>query len=410
MNRSAFPLALSLSLSLLAGCGSDSTPQQNALVPTTGLVSVNSDFATTTVSLIDPVTRALVRDDCVDSGSVSSDQSLTLSGDVVLPSQPQAGHPVVLIDRKHAVLSWVDPQTCKITGQLRVGSSTFAANPHDVVPVADGKIYVTRYARNADAAAQADERGDDLLIVDPRPSPPAVMGRIDLASFAGEGVEAHPDAGILAGGKVYVSLGNQSADYTVTAAGRVVAIDPGTDQVTGMIDLPGLKGCSRLDYIEASKTLVVACGGSFSDADQTAGSGIALVDLGAEPTLVKKVISGTTPGAPFNFLWVRAFAENRLFAATLGATDFTSGAQLAPDALYLVDGVAGTAVKILEAAAYDLGRAAGGGTPGALFLPDAKASGPAVHIIDASASPPVEVGQLDANPANHLAPREIAWY
>jgi len=243
MNRSAFPLALSLSLSLLAGCGSDSTPQQNALVPTTGLVSVNSDFATTTVSLIDPVTRALVRDDCVDSGSVSSDQSLTLSGDVVLPSQPQAGHPVVLIDRKHAVLSWVDPQTCKITGQLRVGSSTFAANPHDVVPVADGKIYVTRYARNADAAAQADERGDDLLIVDPRPSPPAVMGRIDLASFAGEGVEAHPDAGILAGGKVYVSLGNQSADYTVTAAGRVVAIDPETDQVTGMIDLPGLKGC-----------------------------------------------------------------------------------------------------------------------------------------------------------------------
>jgi hypothetical protein len=177
-----------------------------------------------------------------------------------------------------------------------------------------------------------------------------------------------------------------------------------------MIDLPAFKGCSRLDYIEASKTLVVACGGSFSDVDQAAGSGIALIDLGAEPSSIKTVISGSMLGAPVNFLWVRAFAEDQLFAATLGASDFTTGAQLAPDALYALDAVAATSTKILEAGAYDLGRAAGGGTPRTLFLPDGKATAPTVHVIDASATPPAEVGQLNPSPTTGLPPRELAWY
>ena len=56
-----------------------------------GLAVVNSDFSTMSLSILD-TTGALVRADCVDSatganGSVTS----TISGDAVLPSQPQLG-------------------------------------------------------------------------------------------------------------------------------------------------------------------------------------------------------------------------------------------------------------------------------------------------------------------------------
>jgi hypothetical protein len=169
--------------------------------------------------------------------------------------------------------------------------------------------------------------------------------------------------------------------------------------------------CSRVDYIEASKTLVVSCGGAFADGPaQPARSGVALIDVGHEPAVVKNVVSGTTLGGSVNFNWVQAFADDSLFAATLGTLDPVTYDQTSPDAVYAVDGVAGSGTKILEGAAFDLGRAAGLGTPRTLFVPDAKSSAPVVHVIDASVAPPVEVSSFEPSPSTHLAPREIGWY
>ena len=64
---------------------------RRATVPTTGLAVLNSDYSTTSLSLVDPTTHAVVHDDCVDSNTVPPTLSLALSGDVALPSHAQVG-------------------------------------------------------------------------------------------------------------------------------------------------------------------------------------------------------------------------------------------------------------------------------------------------------------------------------
>src|SRR6185295_10161917 len=106
----------------------------------------------------------------------------------------------------------------------------------------------------------------------------------------------------------------------VAAEGRIVVIDPLTDQVEGRIDLGGLKGCSALYHLASSNTLFVACGGSFADADQAAGSGIAEIDLGASPPAVMRTtMAAKLDGQPLNFSWVAALSATQMFAGTLGS-------------------------------------------------------------------------------------------
>jgi hypothetical protein len=409
-------LALFSGAALAAGgCNNTPTARMNATIPTTGLAVIGSDYSSTVVSLIDPVTRALVRDDCVDSNTVPPTLSLTLSGDVLLASRPQVGGDLLLIDDVNSALTWVDPQTCAIRHQLSVGD--FLSFPHDVISIDDRKAYVTRFGTNANPTTDPMSRGDDLLIIDPKADGgPGVVGRIDLAPFAatvagGAPVEARPDSGLLVGDKVYVTLGSQSADYSATGEGRVVIVDTTIDQVSGMIPLAGLAGCARLDYLAASQTLLVACGGASSDLDQSATAGLALVDLGVTPPAVKAILlAAVVGGQPLNFSWVAPFSANLVFAATFGAMDFTTKAQLAPDAVWAIVPGTGAVTKLIEGGAYNLGRAAMLASPGTLFVPDADTSRPLIHLFTVSATGAVAAGDLDANPSTHLSPRAIAWY
>jgi hypothetical protein len=396
-----------------AACGGGGGPPVNITGPATGLAVINSDYQSTSVSLVDPDTRALVRDDCVDSGSAPLQPSPALSGDVVLPSQPQAGHALVLIDRQNDAISWVDPTTCQIQKQLSVMTG-FHSIPHDVVSISANKAYVTRYAKNFDTPTDANGLGDDLLIIDPQAK--TITGRIDLSAYAapvaGADIQARPDSGVFIDGKVYVSLGSQDRDYAVAGIGRVAIVDAATDQVTGTIDIPGFKGCSRLAYLAASKALYVACGGLFADPIdvQIAESGIAIIDLGASPPVVKQTISGTAIGAgSVNFSWVAPLASDLLLAGTLGTTDPVTYQQTSPDTAQAINPGAGTAVKVLQGDAFALGRAAG--TPaGWVYLPDGSATKPIVHVFAPAATPVAAAVDLDSNPSNHLPPREIAWY
>jgi hypothetical protein len=400
----------------LAGSGCDNSKLSpiDVVVPTTGLVVLSSDYITSSVSLIDPRARTLVHDRCVDSNTVPPVLSLALSGDVMLPSQAQVGGDVVLIDNTNTAVTWVDPQTCAIRGQLSVGS--FKALPHDVISVSGSKAYVTRFGTNSAPSDDPLSRGEDLLIINPRADGgPSVSGRIDLAPYAGPVagavIQARPDRGLVVGGRAYVTLASQSADYLSTGEGRIVVIDTATDTVLGVIALPGLAGCARLDYFPGDNMLYAACGGSSSGADQSATSGLALIDLAANPPAVSKVIPASTLGGkPINFSWVAPVTGDLLFAAAFGAIDFTSMAQLAPDVVSAVVPSTGTASALVEGGAYELGRAALLASPATLFLPDANKAKPVLHLFDVSAAGAVPAGDLDANPSVHLPPREIAWY
>src|SRR6185436_20784357 len=86
------------------------------------LVIVASDHKSTSIGLYKPGDAKLTFDRCLDSGSKPAMLSATLSGDVVLPSQPLASHELVLIDRKNGALTWVNPATCAVVRQVSVGA------------------------------------------------------------------------------------------------------------------------------------------------------------------------------------------------------------------------------------------------------------------------------------------------
>jgi hypothetical protein len=405
-------LAVSLSAWALIAVGCDSNPPKVSVeVPASGLAVISSDFdKSISVSLVDPVKRTVLHDDCITGGTGSPSLSFTLSADAVLPSRPQPTHDLVVIDRGNSALTWLDPKTCAIRQQLAVGPGGLAGvNPHDFITVSAEKAYVTRY----NTTDSASDPGEDLLIVNPMTA--TVTGRIDLSSYAapvpGKVITAQPDRGLMVAGKVYVSLGSQDALYSAAGEGRLVVVDAATDQVTGTVPLTGMKGCSALEYLAASNTLFVACGGSFSDVDQAGASGIVMVDLAVDPPVAKKIIPASTFGtSPVNFSWVLPFAGDLVFVGVLGAQDFTTGVETAPDALYALNPITGTTTKVMEAPAFSLARAVASDMPRTVFVPDGTRTKPLIHVIDAASNPPTKVSQLDANPSTHLPPREIAWY
>jgi hypothetical protein len=370
-----------------------------------GAAVINSDFVSTSLSLLS-MQGALVRGDCVHTMSTGTG-SKTISGDVVLPSQPQRGGKVVLIDRGNTALTFVNPTTCAVDDQFSVKAGFNLANPHDLVTISSSKAYVTRYGKNASPATPL-AAGDDVLILDPRDG--TIAGRIDLSAYGSATHPATPDRAIIAAGKVVVTLNRWNSTNYTYEVGSVVVIDPATDQVVQRLPLAGLKNCEGLDYAPAAGAVLVACGGSFGSTEQALESGIAVIDVSASPARLVRVISAVAfPTPPVTFAWVVPMptatgGATRAFTATLG-----SFSPSAPDRLYQFDFVTGGTVSFGSASPFDLGKPAVGN--GRLLLPDAKASAPRVHVFDASgAGTPTETTAFEPDTANGLPPREIAWY
>jgi hypothetical protein len=406
----------------LAGGGCDDTTIATSDAgASTGIASpalaiLESDYAKTSVSLYAPATGKLV-DACVTSAMTGPTLTEPLSGNVLLPTQAQLGGELVLIDSKTAVLTFMQPGTCAARGQLSVSTGGFKSFPHDVVTIAPGKAYVTRYETNAMATADpADfDEGGDVLIVDPLHL--TVTGRIDVTAYAtpgpaGEPTQARPDRALVAGGLVYVSINNISGDFAATGAGRVVVIDPTSDAVVGMIDLPNQKNCSGLTYVVATKRLYVACGGAFSEpANQIAESALVEVDLsGAAPVMARVLQASTLATGGLN-LFYAAVAGDAAFVGTLGVfPDMTTGAPGTSDAFYYAPLDGSPAVKLAEGGAGDLGVTIVDPASNKAFLADGSFSKPLVHVFDATTGLAKTTADFDPNPATHLPPRSISWY
>ena len=410
MNRIVVIGAVTLALALTAACSSDGTTGRGGA---TGVAVVNSDFKnSTSVSLFDPATGQVTFDDCINSGSTAAGLSQGLSGDVVLPSAAQPGHELLLIDRSNAALTYLDPVTCAVKRQFSVGTG-FASNPHDVVALSDTKAYVTRYEPNPTPTADpADlDEGDDILIVNPADG--SASARIDLGPFAGKvgdtTVAARPGAALLVDGAVYVALDNLSADYMTAAEGRILVIDPAADTVSGMIDLPGFKGCGGLSALPGTKTLIVTCVGDFNDPMQIAGSGIVTVDLAASPPTVATALAAMKFGAPPQPL--SADAGGAVSATTGLAVTLGSAQATPPDRLWWYDAGAGSATQVMEASdGFVYGALLGDPDRHQVFLADGTSSKPRVHVIDVSGAGPALKASFAPDPKHGLPPRALAWY
>lgn len=405
---------------LSAGCGDGKSGGvggaggEAALAP--GLAVLSNDYTTTSsVSLYTPRSGALV-DACVTSGVSSATLTQPLSGNTTLPSQAQTGGKLVVLDGTTSVLTFVDPATCVTTGQLSVATAGFKANPHDIVTLSSTKAYVTRYEMNATPTpdpADLDE-GDDLLIVDPTLL--TVTGRIPLTPYATPGddgtpTQARPDRAVLANGLVYVTLNSIDAHFAATGAGRVAIVDPTTDTVVNVIDLPGLKDCSGLSYVADTKKLYVACGGAFGDPDQVGESALVEVILSGPTPVLGRALHAAAIGAgtdTLNFFYAAVLGDSA-FVGTLGQYPSMDGSFAGtPDRFYAVSFVTGVSTPLASGGTGELGAPAIDTGTKRVFLPDASAKAPLVHVFDAGGATPVELPGFEPNPSTHLPPRSIA--
>ena len=402
--------ALILSLPAVFGlaCGSDAPAASGSAGPT-GLAVIHgsSDYTSSLLSLVDPATATLAYDNCLNSGSLAPQLSQALSGGVVLPSAPLPGHPLVLIDRGNNALLWVNPADCSVTREISV-STGFAADPHDVVAVAQNKFYVTRYATNLKPSADLSDfdEGADLLILDLDLGKP--VARIDLSPYAtGAGINPNPDRGLVLDGKIYITLNNFSADFSQAGPGRVLVVDPATDAVTTIIDLPGLKDCSAIVPVPGQEgALAVACGGAFADgADRVKGSGVVLIDTSVSPATVQPLMAAAF-GRPLSFADLAVVSPTLAFAVLPG--DFSGSP---PDQLWQFDFTRGVPQKLLDGGTdYVLGGLVFDPETQRVFLGDADAQTPKLHVLDVSVWPPAELPSFSSDPAAGMLPRNLGLY
>jgi len=375
----------------------------------TGLASVNNDtgFQATSVSILDP-NGGVIHPDCIDSNPPNGGVIPLISTDVVMPSQPQRGGDLVLIDRGSGLLTTVNPTTCQVVRQIVVpGAGGVKTNPHDLVTVADHKAYVTRYQPNATATSPA-QMGNDIAVIDPMTG--TFLSRIDVDAYAstvaGTTILARPDRAIIAGGEIVVSLNQADASYKTYGDGKVIVIDPATDAVVASVTLTGLNDCEGMDYVAATQTLLVACGGTYLAANQALQSGVAVVDLGASPPSVTTMFTGMAFGnQPLNFSWVLAAPPagggTRAFAGTNDPN------LVAPDVLFSFDYLLGTTTQIATSDPFTIGPSAA--TASLLFVPEFLGSNPRIQLFDITGTPQATTA-FPPDTINNLSPVQVAWY
>ncbi len=392
-----------------AGPDGDAGAAVLAPPPGSGLASVNNDtgFQATSVSILDP-SGGVLRPDCIDSNPPNGGVIPLISTDVVLPSQPQRGGNLVLVDRGNGLLTTVDPGTCQVVEQIIVpGAGGVKTNPHDLVTIAAHKAYVTRYQPNTTATDPA-QMGNDVAVIDPTTG--AFVSRIDVDAYAstvaGTTILARPDRALIAGGKIVVSLNEVDASYKTYGDGMVIVIDPATDTVVASVTLTGLNDCEGMDYVAATQTLLVACGGTYLAANQALQSGIAVVDLGASPPSVTNTITGMAFGdEPVNFSWVLAAPPagggTRAFAGTNDPN------LVAPDVLFSFDYLLGTTTQVTTSSPYSIGPSAA--TSSLLFVPEFLGSTPKIQLFDITGTPQATTA-FAPDTVNNLSPVQIGWY
>ena len=393
----------------LPGRDAGATADGGGSTQTSGVVVVNSDYSASSVSLLDRDGKML-HDGCLHSGTGGAGLAMTLTGDVVLPTQIPAGGPIPIIDRGNAAITWLDAATCAVQGQLSVATG-FKSNPHDVVALSASKAYVTRQDANGKATALPEDfdEGNDLLIVDP--SRLALTGRIDLLPFAptGTGILPRADRALLAEGKVFVSLNGISANYANYGSGRVLVLDPATDQVTGFVDLPGHKNCGAMTYAAATRRLLVACNGAYSDgAAQIAGSGIVAIDIAQSPPAVVAQAPATAAGSmPLSNTAVATSDGTVALAVAVG--DFTGNP---PDALWALPLDGSTPVKVFASAeGFAIGAVLYDEDRRRVLAADGTMESPAyLRLFDYTAGAFTARTTVRTNPTHKLPPRALALY
>jgi hypothetical protein len=285
-----------------------------------GLAIVTSDFSSTNIAL-SSLDGTTLSGSFVSSGATTPGLGLALSGDVDVPFVAPASGRVVLLDRlATSVITWMNPATGAVLGQLPAGTG-FESNPHDYVEIDATHAWVSRYQSNPSPGQQPFDQGGDLLVLDT--STPAIVGRIaipeddptltpcpDLMNWIG-GV----------GGEVALTLARWAPDFSKAGDGKILGLSPATQTIDWTVTITGLSSCGRLAVSPSGALGAIACSGVedvTTSAFDATKSDVVIYDLTTKPpTELRRLGAGVSLGAAIQP--GLAFArENTLLALTYG--------------------------------------------------------------------------------------------
>lgn len=280
-----------------------------------GTAIVLTDFESTQIALSDLEGRTLSESFISTASAQVSGMGFPLSGDVGLPSERPASGNVVLLDRYGTnVITWVNPETASVLGQLPVGTG-FESNPRDYVELDGDRAYVTRWGHNGAAGKEPFDRGGDMLIIDLQER--RIAGAIEFPME--EGLPPRASAITRVGDDYVVTLERLSEDFATTGDSILAAVSPETDQIVWQQRIEGKKNCGRLEPSPSGRRFALACSGEIDEdgvAKTLDGSGI-LVFERAENGL--KEVESFHPGELLNELVQSELAfidEDRLLFKT----------------------------------------------------------------------------------------------
>ena len=247
-----------------------------------GVAVVLSDYLSTQIALSDLEGNTLSESFISTASTQTSGLAFALSGDVVLPSSPPASGRVVLLDRYATnVITWIDPKTAAVLGQLAVGTG-FESNPHDYVEVDERLAWVSRWGQNGDPGQQDHDTGGDLLVIDTESF--EIVDSIVIEPE--EDLPPRPSRMTLIGDEVVVSLDRISLDWTTTGESRLVAFSVADKDQTWSLGLDGLKACSNpVPDTGRAQWLVVCTGAVNSDGtvESLDQSALVILDFSSSP-------------------------------------------------------------------------------------------------------------------------------
>ncbi|HEY6561494.1 MAG TPA: hypothetical protein VI072_29675 [Polyangiaceae bacterium] len=238
-----------------------------------GTAIVLTDFKSTQIALSDLEGRTLSASFISTASAQVSGMGLPLSGDVGLPSARPASKNIVLLDRYGTnVITWVNPETAVVIGQLPVGTG-FESNPRDYVEVDQQRAYVTRWGQNGAGGKEPFDRGGDMLIIDVGER--RIVGAVEFPIE--EGLPPRPGAITRVGDEYIVTLERVAEDFATTGDSILAAVSPETDEIVWQQRIEGKKNCGRLEPSPSGRRFALACSGEIDDdgaATSLAGSGI----------------------------------------------------------------------------------------------------------------------------------------
>lgn len=311
MRTHALPLA-----ALLLACNVEALSGDTGGVPRgdggacpDGTVIVLSDYRSTQIALstVEGITQS---ESFVSTASVRTDGlAFALSGDTIVPGlRPPSGR-VVLIDRFGTnVLTWLDPTTAEVLGQLSVGTG-FESNPQDYVEVSPERAYVSRLGHNLLAGREPFDAGSDVLILDTRT--PAILGRIPMPS-SGD-VPPRPTGFVRLGeNEVAVTLTRLELGFQRGEASALVGIDTEEDSPSFELSLDGAKNCGSARLSPSGDRLAIACSGLVTVQGESAGlesSAVLVFDATRRPpVLLQRFDADAFQGEPVQYEF--AFASD----------------------------------------------------------------------------------------------------